>query len=1326
MCFTKPHPYLLCDSSMLEQQQEQQYQSRDILDSNTTTTKIAGEISFLQHNVGKRQEVQQTLLELAFAKRTDIVLVQEPSVWLDCRDNMWFSFPHPSYSLVLPKSDKRPRTAIYIRTEAAIQHKQREDLSKDSDLLILEISGPTERFLLLNIYNEKELAEDSTSQQGGVRTIERALLHLQLTNTPFLIAGDFNSHHFLWNTAIQNPNYEANQLASWLEAHRCELLNTEQEQTFFRSNLRSTSIIDLAFAAGFKENTWDTWYRAEDTGSDHITISFSCYTKHTEKFLSPLQERLYKLDKADWELFATTFKEQAASSNLMQMLEAINAKADKIELGNLLLSTQIQEDLDTATNLLTQSIQEAARKAIPKARHCERSKPWWSKELAEQRKQASKAIRLYQTYTTLTNARRAKAKRDQYLYAVKQAKANHWDTFLQKATGKDIFKALAYTKQKTTRAIPELKYKQGEEIRTAQDFKEQCTAFTTTLFSSPPRTNLRLDWKGYRQGNWEWPEELDEIEVYNAIFTSSPIKAPGTDKLSFAILRKAYNAESKLFYLLYRALFVAGYHPKAWREAIGVILPKANKKDYSLPKAYRVISLLNCLGKAFEKILATRLSYLAETGNLLQDTQIGGRKQKSALDACLLLQTKIQEAWKKKHTTALLFIDVKGAFDHVSANQLLAMCKKLQLPLALIRWISFFLSERSMQLKFNGQTQPLQRVKIGIPQGSPISPILFLLYIRDICKTRPDTFTFSYIDDICIGASAKSTKTLKQILENTATAVLREAKQSAIEFDVEKTELLYASRKREINAKPIQVGPTLIQPSSCVRWLGFFLDNKLSYKKHVQTKVAMAQQVFQRLQRLGNTQRGLSTQAIRQLYTACISSIADYGVQLWWGKQKNSLLREYQQLQNSALRQILGAFKGSPIKAMEIEAAILPINLRAEKLCQQYAIRTLSFAKRHPIRKAILRQKQLRIPTQLGELAKRIQNHDNIEEISILLAKPWSKPASAYATFTVSNRSKSETADQHKQWLQDLQANRARAPILLYTDGSKIGEEVAAGYCQVSIQGKYIQAKNLSLGSKIEIMDAELVAAYQALYNLQSQGLQGEDIYLFIDSQAALKRLQKVSLTAGQKICYEITELCRLLAQNNTVYISWVPGHREIQGNEHADRLAKAGLKRKARDPLTSLSYLKRKAKEDILAKWKQDWKDTRPAQKGKAYSKATRERPKISYQIQQLSGPKKVQSAYYQLKLGKGFFKQFSKAIGKDDTGQCFGNCSALQSPKHLLLHCRHYRKEREKLARVLDTPTLTLQQLFNTKKGSAALLGFLQDTEIATARWLLAAGAL
>ena len=95
-----------------------------------------------------------------------------------------------------------------------------------------------------------------------------------------------------------------------------------------------------------------------------------------------------------------------------------------------------------------------------------------------------------------------------------------------------------------------------------------------------------------------------------------------------------------IFYIIYSKLIEKGYHPKQWREAIGVILRKENtekKQDYSKLKAYRVISLLNCLGKVAEKIIAIRLSYLAETTDLLFLEQIGGRRARSAIDAALAL-----------------------------------------------------------------------------------------------------------------------------------------------------------------------------------------------------------------------------------------------------------------------------------------------------------------------------------------------------------------------------------------------------------------------------------------------------------------------------------------------------------------------------------------------------------------------------------------------------------------------------------------------------------------------------------------------------------------
>jgi len=92
------------------------------------------------------------------------------------------------------------------------------------------------------------------------------------------------------------------------------------------------------------------------------------------------------------------------------------------------------------------------------------------------------------------------------------------------------------------------------------------------------------------------------------------------------------------------------------------------KRNWSELKSYRIISLLNCLDKIAEKIIAARLVYLAETTDLLHFNQIDGRRKKSAIDVVMTLIHDIQMAKQDKKVTSVLFIDVKGAFDHVSAN----------------------------------------------------------------------------------------------------------------------------------------------------------------------------------------------------------------------------------------------------------------------------------------------------------------------------------------------------------------------------------------------------------------------------------------------------------------------------------------------------------------------------------------------------------------------------------------------------------------------------------------------------------------------------------
>ena len=165
--------------------------------------------------------------------------------------------------------------------------------------------------------------------------------------------------------------------------------------------------------------------------------------------------------------------------------------------------------------------------------------------------------------------------------------------------------------------------------------------FFKGLFLKPLSSAL-IQWNGYLLSRtYDWPE-ITRVEIKRAIFLSSTKTTPGPDRLSYRILREAYITVLELFDFLYPILIENGYHPKCWKEATGVILQKPQNtkppyRDFALPKAYKIISLLNCLSKIAEKIVTKRLATIAEIKTVLHPYQIGGRKQKSAIDAVMIL-----------------------------------------------------------------------------------------------------------------------------------------------------------------------------------------------------------------------------------------------------------------------------------------------------------------------------------------------------------------------------------------------------------------------------------------------------------------------------------------------------------------------------------------------------------------------------------------------------------------------------------------------------------------------------------------------------------------
>jgi hypothetical protein len=365
-----------------------------------------------------------------------------------------------------------------------------------------------------------------------------------------------------------------------------------------------------------------------------------------------------------------------------------------------------------------------------------------------------------------------------------------WKEYLSQAEGPDVWTALRFTNPRKAQMTPELRTVHNGTESVCTNFESKVRAFQI-LFPEPPPAPPTTRTRSRPEIPWQ---TFSQAEVERAIFTSSSKKAPGPDAITFACIQAAYKAIPLHFDHLYAALGQEGYHPRCWRQATTVVIPKPNKPDYRDPKAYRPIALLNSLGKILEKLMATRISTMAEAHHLLHLDQIGGRPQRSAIDAALAFAHDIEMGKSTKLITSALFLDVCGAFNNISATRLLHTMQQLGCPRPVRTWCSAFLSERTIALSFDGQTDRQRPISTGIHQGSPASPILFLLYLRPLFDTlntiHPNIWTPSYIDDVALVAQGKTREGNARALEAAARTAFQWARDNAVALDDAKSEML--------------------------------------------------------------------------------------------------------------------------------------------------------------------------------------------------------------------------------------------------------------------------------------------------------------------------------------------------------------------------------------------------------------------------------------------------------------------------------------------------------------------------------------------------------
>ena len=158
-----------------------------------------------------------------------------------------------------------------------------------------------------------------------------------------------------------------------------------------------------------------------------------------------------------------------------------------------------------------------------------------------------------------------------------------------------------------------------------------------------------------------------------------------------------------------------------------MVTGKPGRYDYMQLNSYRSILLLNCMGNVVEKVVADLLSDEGERRGLLSDGQFGSRRGRSGIDAASIMVYRAHGAWRDGHITGVLLMDIKAAFPSVANRRLVNLMKVRQMNGDLIQWTESFLPERMVEMIIMCSGTKRHPVDGGVPQASPVSPILFAL-----------------------------------------------------------------------------------------------------------------------------------------------------------------------------------------------------------------------------------------------------------------------------------------------------------------------------------------------------------------------------------------------------------------------------------------------------------------------------------------------------------------------------------------------------------------------------------------------------------------------
>jgi len=1139
------------------------------------------QLKIMQWNVNGLRSKSVTLNKMIDEHDPDFVLIQETNL---SETISWT--PHPNYNMERRDRDttRSEKTKDSGKNHGGVITLIRSDINYDvisrSDMLnpadsLTEAIGVKARvdkqfITIVNLY-----IPVVNSSEDDTRTDSFDPTFLPSTKSTY-IAGDLNAHGY-WDQ-FQPLNPRGGDLERWMDDKGMMVLNSEESTKTCNNSVPDMTICHEKL---FSNSRWEL---LEDGLSDHLPILTTLDVSVHPPFRAPAQ---WSYKKAKWESYTAQVEEE-------------------------LKKTPYPVNTERAWKNLKTKIIASAKAHIPKGKRLN-AKSWWCPEAEAAMKETDTAVKKHKkgeiTREELndTRAKGLKTLNSLKTGAYRKFASEELNAKTEPAKMFGVIRKVdgrARTKNPGTPLKRGNRFMRNDESKADAFIREYSNVSNIPITKEEKRRIIRENKKSRvvdkeREEAAKIPFTEQELEA--GIRKLKMRKASGYDGISNEMIHHLGEEGRKALLYIMNLSWKKKQVPSDWRKAIIIPIPKPGK-DPKKTSSYRPISLTGCVAKLMEHMVKERMTYELERDEKLNESQAGFRTLRSTEDQVIRMSQMVHDGFQERKRTLMVLIDFSKAFDTVWTRGLIKKMITMRIPSQYTTWINALLTDRKAQVRYGCSTSRFKRMLNGVPQGSVLSPLLFILFINDICDGL-DVYVSLFADDLALWvqdtdlgrAEAKMQKALHRIEEwcKEWKLQLNTEKSEVTVFSTDSHEAKYRPHLLLLN-EPLQFNPT---PT----FLGVTFDRTLSYKAHIDKATTKMKKRCQVMKALRGRDWGLEKEDMRQVYLTYVRSAAEYCAPAWAPSVSATQMKRMETAQNVGLHVINNTTKTTSVQSIRIEAGVQPFESRCEEVC---AI-SMEKSKRQPLtnpRRVLADEegprKRLKRECWRGTANKIIRECDLQDVarepfVTVSSIPPWKEIANVtYNTDLTTPISKKNTKDEQKKAaIKDMEG--INADVEIYTDGSTTDCRDGGAGVTIKIRDESQEVEGTAAaGAYTSSYRAEMIAVRKSLEmvtDLQDQGRIKADhtLALYTDSRSSVQRL-KHSRRHHNNTLNDVQVLLQNITETGIkgTTIQWIPSHCGIEGNERADRLADEATKLPQENVAVDFQTVKALIKRRCKKKW--------------------------------------------------------------------------------------------------------------------------------------------